>query len=315
MIDTKPALQAEFTEGLAAFLAGGGEAARLRAYSLGRRALEQHLGLLDLISLLQHAVAEAINCATDAPEAAHIARAAEEFLQECVSPFEMAFQGAGEANSALRRQNELLEQTARRIAHEVHDSSSQLLASVHRELYQAAASAPPELAERLRYVETLLEGVEADLRRFSRDLRPTILDDLGLLPALRELASNVSGRTGLTIVVRGSSIGRLTPPVEVVLYRIVQEALTNVNRHARATRADVTLALSADAIQCTVTDDGVGFAEHGGSKGGLGLVGIRERLAPLGGSLRCENRNNGTSGARLEATIPLETAYAARSSS
>lgn len=313
MIDAKNSLQEEFTEGLATFLTDGSEAARLHAYSLGRRALERHLGLLDLVSLLQNAMTEAVARSGSVSEATSIARAAEGFLQECVSPYEMAFQGAGEANSALRRQNELLEQAARRIAHEVHDSSSQLLASVHRELYLAAASAPPELSQRLRYVEELLDGVEVDLRRFSRELRPTILDDLGLLPALRALSSSVSERTGLLVTVRGASMGRLPPKVEIALYRIVQEALANVHRHARATRADVALVCSAGTVQCIICDDGTGFDETR-SRSGLGLVGIRERLASLGGSLRCENRNSGSTGARLEATIPLETAYAARRS-
>lgn len=311
MIDAKTSLREEFTEGLIAFLADDGEAARLRAYSLGRSALERHLGLLDLVSLLQNAVSEAISRGASASDAVRVARAAEGFLHECVSPYEMAFKGAGEANGALRRQNDLLEQAARRIAHEVHDSSSQLLAAVHRELYQAAISAPPELSRRLRYVEKLLDGVEVDLRRFARELRPTILDDLGLLPALRALASSVSERTGLIVSVRGSPIERLPPKVEVVLYRIVQEALTNVHRHARATLVDVTVSRRDGTIECVVSDDGVGFAAEA-NRGGMGLLGIRERLAPLGGSLRCETGPNGSSGARIEAIIPMETAYVAR---
>jgi len=304
-------LGAEFTAGLAAFLDGGGEVARLHGYSLGRRALEAHLGLLDLVTIFHTALSASLARCSSASEAARVARAAEGFFHECVSPYEMAFQGAGEANAALRRQNEMLEQVARRIAHEVHDSSSQLLASVHRELYQASALAPPELSARLQCIEKLLDGIESDLRRFARELRPTVLDDLGLMPALRELAASVSTRTGLRVNVHGPG-DRLPPALEIALYRIVQEALANVCRHARATRADVNLVRSHGSIKCVVCDDGVGLqADVARASPGMGLVGIRERLAPLRGRLNYRNRSDGSSGVYLEAIVPLETGYVA----
>jgi signal transduction histidine kinase len=226
----------------------------------------------------------------------------------------MGLRAVREANEALRRQNELLEEEARRIAHEVHDSSAQLLASVHAELDRIIGESPAGPRVRLERMRGLLDGVEGDLRRLAHELRPTMLDDLGLLPALRSLAESVGRRAGLKITVTGPRDGRLPSPVETVLYRVVQEALTNVSRHARATRAVVTVERGAAEARCAIADDGIGFVASSALKRdarpGLGLIGIRERLAVLGGSLRCET-GEGDRGARLSIVIPLEVSHAA----
>lgn len=122
----------------------------------------------------------------------------------------------------------------------------------------------------------LLDRIEEHLRRLSHELRPTILDDLGLFPAIEFLAQGVSRRMGLPITMEGSTEGRLPPLIETALYRIVQEALTNVTKHAQATRVTVRLQREVRKICCSIRDDGIGFdvpavlARRG--ERGLGLI-------------------------------------------
>ena len=193
------------------------------------------------------------------------------------------------AEAALRHVNEALEEEIKRIAHALHDEAGQLLASVHIGLADVARDLPSHAARRLEDVRGLLDKIEEQLRHLSHELRPTILDDLGLRPALEFLADGVSRRTGLQIVVEGSPGKRLPAPTETVLYRIVQEALTNVTKHAQATRVSITFVRSGRLLRCVVRDDGVGFdvptvLTRRGSRG-LGLTSIRERLHAVGGTL------------------------------
>jgi signal transduction histidine kinase len=224
----------------------------------------------------------------------------------------MAFRGAREANDALRRQNELLEAETRRIAHEIHDCAGQLLVSVYMQLHQLSATAPAEVTSVLAHVSSLIDQVQGHLRRFAHELRPTILDDLGLVPALHALGQGVTSRAGITVSVEGSTDGRLPAPIEIALYRAVQEALTNTMKHARAARAEVRVARQVGEVRCTVTDDGIGFPtqESAGGNRGLGLAGLRERLAPLGGRVNWGSVPRG-GGAFVTVVIPLEAPYVA----
>src|SRR5882724_8334382 len=147
---------------------------------------------------------------------------------------------------------------------------------------------PPSARGRLEEVRGLLDRIEDDLRRLSHELRPTILDDLGLLPALQFLAEGVGARTGLCIHVDSAIEGRLAPHVETALYRIMQEGITNITKHAAATDVELQLWRDARMVHGLLQDDGVGFAvdrvmNPGGSRG-LGLLGIQERLGTLGGT-------------------------------
>jgi two-component system, NarL family, sensor histidine kinase UhpB len=194
-----------------------------------------------------------------------------------------------QAEQALRGLNERLEEEARRIAHALHDEAGQLLSSVHLALDEYAHGLPPDGRRHLHPIKELLSQIEEELRRLSHELRPTILDDLGLLPALEILADRVAKRSGLAVTVRGDTGGRLAPPLETALYRSVQEALTNAGRHARATRVDVEIRREGDVIRGSVRDDGAGFDSttvfsRRGNRG-LGLTGIRERATALGGTL------------------------------
>jgi signal transduction histidine kinase len=196
------------------------------------------------------------------------------------------------------------EEEARRIAHALHDEASQLLASVHIALDDLIHRIP-EHAATLRGVHELLDSVEAQLRRLSRELRPSILDDLGLGPALDWLARGMAERTGIAISVN-AAVERLPATAETALYRIAQEALTNAARHARASRIQVEVGRSGDSAWLSVRDDGQGFDVHPtlarrGDRG-LGLIGIRERVEALGGKLIIESERG--TGTALWVTLP-----------
>lgn len=197
------------------------------------------------------------------------------------------------------------EEEARRIAHELHDEAGQLLASVHIALDHLAQQVP-ERAGTVRELHDLLDRVEGQLRRLSRELRPTILDDLGLAPALEWLAQGVAQRTGLAVTV-DAPIGRLPSTVETALYRVIQEAITNATRHARATQIEVKLWEDGSTIHGTARDDGAGFdveavlARRG--ERGLGLIGIRERVEALGGRVAIASVPG--KGTEVSVSIPL----------
>lgn len=197
------------------------------------------------------------------------------------------------------------EEEARRIAHQLHDEAAQITATIHLALAEIGRDiSRPELP-RLAKARALLDMLEARLRHLSHELRPTILDDLGLAPALCFLAERFESRTGIPVAVKGSlRKGRLSPIVETTVYRIVQEALSNIARHARALRAWIRLGEGRSYLNCSIRDNGVGF-DPSSAKGdaGLGLLGIRERLGALGGLL--EVRSSAGCGTDLRVAIPL----------
>src|SRR4029450_11660406 len=164
------------------------------------------------------------------------------------------------AAKALHHLNEGLEAEVKRIAHALHDEAGQLLASVHIGLVEIARDLPSHAARRLEDVRGLLDKIEEQLRHLSHELRPTILDDLGLRPALEFLADGVSRGTGLQIGVKGSTDVRLPTSTETAVYRVVQEALTNVTKHARATRVTIMIERSGPCVRWILREDGGGSA-------------------------------------------------------
>jgi two-component system sensor histidine kinase UhpB len=427
-------LRDRYTQTLHEYLADPAETKLHRAYELGRRALDEGLGLLEMVSLHHHVLATVLGSVRTLEEMRNITQTAENFFAEALSPFEMAHRGFRDANmalrqseeryrnvvenakdviytlstdgmltsmnpvfeaitgwplgdwmgkpfpplvhpddlpvsleffqrvlqgetlpifelrvlaksrdyihgeftmtplikdgqvvgvlgigrditerkraqAALRRLNEMLEEEAKRIAHALHDEAGQLLASVHIALDGVARDLAPTASVKLKAVKGLLDQIEAHLRQLAHELRPTILDDLGLIPALEFLSGGVSKRTKLQVTVEGSTIGRLTAPVETALYRIVQEALNNATRHAQASRATIRLEQKGHLIRCLVSDDGNGFDVQAAlsRKGhtGLGLIGIRERLNAIGGAYRIISAPG--QGTTLQVEIPLET--------
>lgn len=414
MAGTLPELAEQYVSSFQSYLRGSGESALRQAYELGRRALMEGLGVLELTVLYHQALGGALRHTLGAAENSRVVEAGETFFLESLAPFEMTHRGvrethvllqdsderyrelfdnasdivfttdlsgnvlsinpAGEqatgylqseipllnlsqmvapeyrklvhqmlqgiadgarpafheleiaskdgrrrvpveissrailrdgevagmqgiarditerrlARQALRGLNEALEEEARRIAHAIHDEAGQLLASVHIALEDLANDNPQQLGKKIPKVKELLYEIEEQLRRLSHELRPTILDDLGIRPALEFLAAGVARRTGLDIKLEFSLEGRLAPSAETALYRITQEALTNVNKHAQAKQVWIQMQTNGD-INCSIRDDGKGFdvdyvfKEKG--RMGLGLRGMQERLAALGGNL------------------------------
>jgi signal transduction histidine kinase len=275
-----------------------------QAYEFGRAALAAEVGVLEMTVLLWRVVVGGLPASLDPRLAPHV----ESFLLECLSPFEMAHRAAREANAALRRLDERREEHVGRVARELHDQAGQLLATVYLAIHAVRPHLAPGGEQPLARVVSLLERVEDEMSRVAYELRPVILDDLGLLPALRVLGEGMAQRSALAIRVEGSTQGRLPPRIETELYRMVQEALGNVARHSGASQAVVALCHTQKEVRCAVRDNGRGFdpAERlaSGAAQGPGLDGIRERLAPLGGSM--EVRSAEGQGTELVIRVPLE---------
>jgi len=185
------------------------------------------------------------------------------------------------------------EEERRRIARELHDEAGQILTAVKIEL---------DLDGRTE-ASAMVGRALAQVRDLSNLIRPSVLDDLGLVPALRGLAEDFEKRTQVQVALDvDESAGVLPIVLHVVIYRVAQEALTNVARHAAARRASVTLRVRADDVVLCVEDDGVGI--QGPARPHLGILGMRERVAAVGGTLRLATGTGG--GLRLEAVLPLQ---------
>ncbi len=305
-------LAQKFRVALRAYLCEGGEASLKSAYDLGRYALDAGFGILDITALLHRILAEVIEERHPGEKSAATVRLAQDFFVESLSSFEMTHRGSQEVNLALRRLNEKLndklEETAKQIATALHDEAWQLMAVVHIDLYRAAQNVPAATRRRLEKVQRSLKELEQNLRGLSHEIRPKILDDLGVVAALDFLARGISARTGVSITVEGPREQRFSPAIESNLYRIVQEALINSTRHAKATQANVLVRNSGGRLTCSVCDNGVGFKlqEVLAQKGhpGLGLLGIQERVATLGGSLQINSTPG--KGTELRVDIPLD---------
>jgi signal transduction histidine kinase len=290
------------------FIRGRGEAELARAYELGRRAIREQIGLLDLMALHHGALATVLGNGDRGRGPGTIVADAGTFLSEMLSSFEMVHRGFRESVTTLRRINEMLEEQARHIAHALHDDAGQLLTAVHLTLDRLQRELPTGDSDELREARRFLVQIEDHLRGLSHELRPTLLDDLGLLPALEFLAQSVSARSGIPIRVTGSRLRRLPTRVETALYRIVQEALRNAAKHSQARHVNVGIDVAERQIRCSIRDDGRGFDAGGTLNGkaprGLGMVGMRERLDALGGDMVI--RSNPGRGTELRITVPLE---------
>ena len=200
------------------------------------------------------------------------------------------------------------EQERRRVAREIHDELGQSLTALKMDvawmLENLSAGSPP-LSEKLQAMRSQLDATVAATRRISADLRPLMLDDLGLIPAAEWLAQNFSERTGIPcrLQIKPADI-ELAEPYASALYRILQESLTNVARHAKATRVEVVLEKADGALNLTVRDDGRGFspAETRVHKT-YGLLGLRERTVLLGGETRIASEPG--RGTTISVRLPL----------
>jgi PAS domain S-box-containing protein len=205
-----------------------------------------------------------------------------------------------------RRLLEVQEQERRHLARELHDEVGQLLTALSYQVELAARAPAAEAPARLAEARALVRDLTAHVRDLSLRLRPTMLDDLGLVPALVWLADRVSAQTGVRVAVehRGAD-GPVPPAVATAAYRIVQEALTNVARHAGVRRAAVRLARVGGALTVTVGDAGTGFDPAAAADGRTGgLSGMRERAELLGGTFEVESAPG--RGTRVTARLPID---------
>ena len=198
------------------------------------------------------------------------------------------------------------EQERKSISRELHDAVGQSLSAVLFELRNLAATLPDKPESLREYVDSIRRQVEVSvgmLRNMALLLRPSMLDDLGLVPALEWQARDVSRRTGILINIAADELPEdLSDDQKTCIFRIVQEALNNVTKHAEARSVRITVRLTGGSIELSVHDDGKGF-EVSGHKG-LGLIGIQERVGNLSGSLRVESSPG--RGTLLAATSPLQ---------
>jgi signal transduction histidine kinase len=301
-------LARDYALGLQHYLSEPEEPALARALEIGRQALTDGLGVLEMATIHSQAMSAALKQPFADGEQARVLEGQEKFFVEALTPFEMAHRGFWEAFAIVHRLNDVLEGQAKRIASALHDEAAQLLASVHLALADIASRLPPDRAQELHSTRKLLDQIEQRLRNLAHELRPPILDDLGLVPALEFLCDGVSKRWGFRVTVQASIDRDLPATVETTLYRITQEALTNVAKHAKATHARVSVQQAGHQIVCSIRDDGIGLdrtALAGGQRSrGLGLREIQERTAALGGYLRLGP--NETRGTDLTIEIPLE---------
>jgi PAS domain S-box-containing protein len=201
------------------------------------------------------------------------------------------------------------EEERRRIARELHDEAGQSLYALKLSLElmkekssPAAGDGAATLDDQIRVVSQAIENI----RRITYDLRPTLLDDLGLIPAIRWYVDGFEKRTAIKVdLAVDMPEDKLDSLLEVNVYRILQEALTNVRRHAAAANVSVRLFVQNRCLRLDIQDDGHGFsaAERATASGGVGLIGMKERIVSLGGSLLIDSvRGRGTN---LSVEIPL----------
>lgn len=188
------------------------------------------------------------------------------------------------------------EEERRRISRELHDQLGQHLSALVMKIGALRRSAEGDavVREPIASLEALARQLDVDLDFIARSLRPTALDDLGLQTALANFGESWTKHSGIPVNlhVRGMERDRLAPDVETVLYRILQESLTNVARHAEASNVDVLLERRPEHVSLIVEDNGKGFAGPDEEREGLGIVGMRERAALVGGTLAVESRCN-----------------------
>lgn len=216
-----------------------------------------------------------------------------------------------ESRAQLRKLSRI-EQKAReeeraRIARELHDELGQTLTAIKMELDWLKRRTPPEPSQTVMRVTRLIGVVDqaiVDLRRIATELRPLILDELGLPAAIEWLAQTVMERTGLPVSLTSDAAGQTyAPEIGTAAFRIVQEALTNVVRHGGATSAAIDMRRVGRDLLIVVSDDGKGIDPATSARGRLGLAGMRERARLAGGAVEIERRP--TRGTTVSLRLPL----------
>lgn len=205
---------------------------------------------------------------------------------------------------------EAQEEERKRLSRELHDDILQSLVVAKAQIESATSLEQPEFRSRLLTAQEVLGEAIVNVRRYCRDLRPSLLDDLGLADAVDWLVGDLKARTGLAVdLTAAGTAQRLSSRDELLIFRIVQEALHNVERHSRATQARVSLSYTEDTLAVSVADNGRGMSRDPGRSGrdqpspGLGLRGMQERTKLLRGTLTIRNPEG--KGTELTLDVPL----------
>jgi PAS domain S-box-containing protein len=210
-------------------------------------------------------------------------------------------------NDLLQREKELeilsearvqaQEEERRRIAREIHDGLGQMLTAIkfNLEIFEDTITAGKEERKRIDDMKGLLDSVMKEARELSYNLMPSVLDDFGLVPALQLLSEQFANRTNVKVVFHAHGLTeRLDPQMEIGLYRIAQESLNNVAKHAEATEINLQVIRHSKGVRLVIEDNGKGMLrhediDHATTKGGMGLVSMRERAASFGGEISIDS--------------------------
>lgn len=217
----------------------------------------------------------------------------------------------GQLRRLSRRILSVQEEERKRISRELHDVIAQMLTGINVQLATLkteAASNTKGISRKIAHTQRLVEKSVDSVHRFARELRPAVLDDLGLIPALHSFMKSFSTKTGVHVSLTAfAELETLSGTKRTVLFRVVQEALTNVARHAQASRVDVSILKHAKAVCMRINDDGIAFdvermwqdrkSQH------LGLLGMRERVEMVGGTFTIESEPD--RGTRIQVQIPF----------
>lgn len=224
-------------------------------------------------------------------------------------------------NDLLQREKELeilsgarvqaQEDERRRIAREIHDGLGQMLTAIkfNLEIFEDTISAGEEEQKRIDDMKGLLDSVMKEARELSYNLMPSVLDDFGLAPALQLLSEQFANRTNVKVMFQSHGLTeRLDPQIEIGLYRIAQESLNNVAKHAEATEITLQVIRHSNGVRLVIEDNGKGILrhqdiEHATAKGGMGLVSMRERAASFGGTITIDSSPG--RGTLIAVDIPL----------
>jgi signal transduction histidine kinase len=331
-------LSRQYAATLCRYLARRQEALLQEAYELGRTAITRGLGVLDIARVHQRALASCLS--PELPPEAKALRfeAAETFFMETLSPFEVEHRGFREANLRLHQLNDALEHRnvelaalnrdlrslsdqilhvqeaeRQRISRELHDEVGQALMAIHMNLalLERNGAADAHLLKRkIADTQGVLQETMRTVHGFARELRPAMLDELGLLPALRSYLRVFAERTGVRARFRGAPEAEaLDSEQKTIVFRIAQESLTNVAKHAHASRVGVTLEKRPGAVRVQIKDNGKAFPVEeqlsATGKKHLGLLGMQERVRLVNG--RFAVRSAPGKGTTVCVEIPLTT--------
>jgi signal transduction histidine kinase len=238
----------------------------------------------------------------------HVFATHAELVLRNVRLFEEMRESRRQLQALSRRLVQVQENERRHVARELHDEVGQALTSLRVELglLERQADAPPAIRRGMVQLKATIEQVMENLHRLAIDLRPASLDHLGLEAALRQHCARTGVTHNLSVQIEAPHWeGRLSPEIEVALYRIVQEALNNVVQHARASHADVILGKQDGHVIAIVEDNGQGFDPQAtGKPDRLGLLGMHERAEALGGTLLVESAPG--SGTTIRVEVPSD---------